>query len=146
MLRRYRIIKSLYIGIFSGILLGLILKLIEEMTSVRVYTLLLNIDFIPFIGDKQWSEPVEFMFHVIISIAIAFAFVYLLNRLPIRDSYLQLFVLSFFLCSPTIGLYFILSLLAHQQVPAWNDWEAFTYWTIAHLFYMWLLPVLYKKT
>ena len=50
------------IGMFSGIILGLCLKWIEWLTGKQVYTLLLNVDFIPIIGPIQWPEWVEFVF------------------------------------------------------------------------------------
>lgn len=140
-----RIVNSLYIGIFSGILLGLLMKLIQSVTNVKIYTLLLNVDFIPLIGNIQWPESIEFLFHVLISIIIAFVFVVIAERLHIEDSLPKLWVLSFLLCLPTLGLYFILSALAIKEVPEWNDWRAFGYWSIAHLFYVWLQPMLYRK-
>lgn len=145
MFTRSHLVNSLYIGIFSGILLGLLMKFIQSVTNVKVYTLLLNVDFIPIFGKVQWPETVEFLFHVIISIVITFVFIALAERLHIQDSLPKLWVLSFLLCLPTFGLYFILSKLAIKEVPVWNDWQAFGYWSIAHLFYVWLLPILYKK-
>jgi hypothetical protein len=143
---KQKIISSLYMGIGSGILLGLLLKLVEFVSQIRVYTLLLNVDFIPFIGQIEWSEPTEFLFHVIISISIAYVFIYLADLLHLKKSLFKLWLLSFILCLPTLGLYFILSVSAIKVVPAWNDWLAFTYWTIAHLIYAWVLPLLYLKT
>lgn len=136
---------AIYIGLMSGILLGLILKFIEHLTGVGVYTLLLNVDFIPIIGTIQWTEPVEFLFHVIISIIIAFIFVKLIYYFQLGTSFSKLLLLSFVLSLPTFGLYFILSELAIKEVPLWNDWIAFTYWSIGHLIYVWVLALLYKK-
>ncbi|MFC6038197.1 hypothetical protein ACFPYN_01905 [Paenisporosarcina macmurdoensis] len=146
MTTKHKIISTLYMGIASGILLGLLLKLVEFVSQIRVYTLLLNVDFIPFIGQIEWSEPIEFLFHVIVSICIAYVFIYLAELLHFKKSLLKLWLLSFILCLPTLGLYFILSVSAIKEVPAWNDWLAFTYWTIAHLIYAWVLPLLYLKT
>ena len=143
---RRRIIDSIYIGVVSGILLGLLLKLIESISQIRVYTLLLNVDFIPFIGQVEWSEPMEFLFHVVISVCIAFAFIFLADFLNLQTSLPKLWLLSLILCLPTLGLYFVLSSLAMKEVPAWNDWQAFAYWTFAHLIYAWILPLLYLKT
>lgn len=139
------VFRVLYIGVFSGILLGLVLKLIESLTEVRVYTLLLNVDFIPFIGSIMWGETLEFVFHVLISISIAFIFVYLAHQFHIGESLPKLFLLSFIICLPTFPLYFLLSSLAIKEVPVWNDWLAFIYWGFAHFIYVWTLPVLYKK-
>jgi hypothetical protein len=136
----------IYIGLISGIILGLILKFIEQVFNVAVYTLLINIDFIPIIGAISWSEPIEFFFHLIGSFVITFIFVYLAKRYQLRESFNKLLFLSFILCLPMFGLYFILSILAIKEVPSWNDWIAFVYWSIGHLIYVWILAVLYKKT
>lgn len=143
---KQNIISSLYMGIISGILLGLLLKLVEAVSHVQVYTLLLNVDFIPFIGQIEWSEPIEFLFHVIISICIAYVFIFLADLLDLNESLAKLRLLSFILCLPTLGLYFILSVSAIKEVPAWNNWLAFTYWSITHLIYSFVLLLLYLKT
>lgn len=145
-MRNYRsTFLAIYIGLMNGILLGLILKFIEHITHIGVYTLLLNVDFIPVIGTVQWSEPIEFLFHVLISIIISIAFVYIAQRLHLGPSFWKLLVLSFLLSLPTFGLYFILSELAIKEVPLWNDWQAFVYWSIGHLIYVWVLALMYKK-
>lgn len=64
MWNRQTILLSIYIGLISGILLGLFLKLVENITGILVYTLLLNIDFIPGVGAIKWTEPIEFIFHL----------------------------------------------------------------------------------
>ena len=51
-----KLLKGLWIGFWSGLILGLLLKWIQSVTGEQVYTLLLNVDFIPLIGDVQWSE------------------------------------------------------------------------------------------
>ena len=139
------IFLAIYIGLMNGILLGLILKFIERFTGVGVYTLLLNVDFIPFIGTIQWTEPMEFLFHIFISIIIAFVFVKIVHYFQIGTSFRKLLILGFVLNLPTFGLFFILSELAIKEVPLWNDWIAFTYWSIGHLIYVWLLALMYRK-
>ena len=138
-----KIIDSIYIGILSGVLLGLLLKWIQYTTDSLVYTLLLNVDFIPILGTIAWSEPIEFLFHVLISMVISFAFVFIVNFYNISTRFFQMLLVSFILCFPTFLLYFMLSNLAIKEVPGWNDWTAFTYWTISHIIYVGLLPILY---
>jgi hypothetical protein len=141
---KQKIISSLYMGIISGFFLGLLLKWIQYVTDSLVYTLLLNVDFIPIIGTIDWSEPIEFLFHVVISIVIAFSFVFIVNFYKISTRIFPMLFISFVLCLPTFFLYFVLSSLAIKEVPDWNDWLAFTYWTISHLIYVGLLPILYN--
>ena len=145
MWNRQTILLSIYIGLISGILLGLFLKLVEKITGILVYTLLLNIDFIPGIGSIKWAEPIEFIFHLLVSIVIGFVFVFLAIKLQISQNFKKLLGLSFLLCLPTFALFFVLSLLAIKEVPVWNDWAAFGYWTIAHLFYVWTISTLFFK-
>jgi ribose/xylose/arabinose/galactoside ABC-type transport system permease subunit len=120
------------IGMLSGIILGLCLKWIEWLTGKQVYTLLLNVDFIPIIGPIQWPEWVEFVFHLLIAAAIGIVFVYIvgkLNNMSIR----KIILCSFLLTLPTIPLYFPLTLLALKPTPAVDDAVAIFYWTAGHL-------------
>ncbi|MBU8687670.1 hypothetical protein KM918_10005 [Priestia megaterium] len=122
------------IGMLSGIILGLCLKWIEWLTGKQVYTLLLNVDFIPIIGPIQWPEWVEFVFHLLIAVAIGIVFVYIvgkLNNMSIR----KIVLCSFLLTLPTIPLYFPLTLLALKPTPAVDDTVAIFYWTASHLIF-----------
>jgi ribose/xylose/arabinose/galactoside ABC-type transport system permease subunit len=122
------------IGMLSGIILGLCLKWIEWLTGKQVYTLLLNVDFIPIIGPIQWPEWVEFVFHLLIAVAIGIVFVYIvgkLNNMSIR----KIVLCSFLLTLPTIPLYFPLTLLALKPTPAVDDTVAIFYWTAGHLIF-----------
>lgn len=120
------------IGMLSGIILGLCLKWIEWLTSKQVYTLLLNVDFIPIIGPIQWPEWVEFVFHLLIAAAIGIVFVYIVGKL-INMSIRKIVLCSFLLTLPTIPLYFPLTLLALKPTPAVDDAVAIFYWTAGHL-------------
>ena len=65
---------------YSMFVLGFFLKLLETITNLKVYTLLLNIDFIPILGDINFPEWIEFSFHIIISVILAFIFYYIIIR------------------------------------------------------------------
>lgn len=138
-----KLLKGLWIGFWSGLILGLLLKWIQSVTGENVYTLLLNIDFIPIIGDVQWSEVTEFIFHMIVSLVIGIVFVFLAKRR--KYTFGQLVILSLLISIPLPFLFFILSSLAvTADVPAVNDWNAFLYWVFGHLTYSLLLPIFYK--
>ena len=138
-----KFLKGVWIGFWSGLILGLLFKWIQAVTGVNVYLLLLNVDFIPVIGGIDWSEMTEFLFHTAVSVVIGIVYVFLAKRRPYTFG--QLTVLSLILCSPTYFLYFILSSMAiTDQVPGLTDWEAITYWVFGHLAYSLLLPILYK--
>ncbi|MGG4383164.1 hypothetical protein ABEX08_14120 [Priestia megaterium] len=122
------------IGMLSGIILGLCLKWIEWLTGKQVYTLLLNVDFIPIIGPIQWPEWVEFVFHLLIAAAIGIVFVYIVDKLN-NMSIRKIVLCSFLLTLPTIPLYFPLTLLALKPTPAVDDAGAIFYWTADHLIF-----------
>ncbi|MBT2570315.1 hypothetical protein [Planococcus sp. ISL-110] len=138
-----KVLKGIWIGFWSGLILGLLLKWIQSVTGEQVYTLLLNVDFIPVIGDVQWSEITEFIFHMIIALIIGVVFVFIAKRR--NYSFGQLVIISLLMSAPFPFLYFLLSWLAVEaDVPSATDWGAFLYWIFAHLTYALLLPILYK--
>ncbi|CAM3958823.1 hypothetical protein [Mesobacillus zeae] len=63
-------IKGAAAGLVSGVFLGLFLKVIEFSTSEKVYTLLLNVDYVPVLKRYQFSELVEFVLHLIVSVVL----------------------------------------------------------------------------
>jgi len=138
-----KLLKGLWIGFWSGLILGVLLKWVQSVTGEQVYTLLLNVDFIPVIGDVQWSEVTEFIFHMSISLVIGIVFVFLAKRR--KYTFGQLVILSLLMSIPFPFLYFLLADMAiNADVPAVNDWSAFLYWVFGHLTYSLLLPILYK--
>lgn len=138
-----KILKGLWIGFWSGLILGLLMKWMQWVTGVRIYELLLNVDFIPVIGQVNWSELTEFVFHLIISLVIGIVYVYIAKRRSYTFG--QLTILSLVLTLPTYILFFPLAALAVEaDVPEPTDVGAFLYWILAHLTYALLLPILYK--
>lgn len=138
-----KLLKGIWIGFWSGLFLGLLFKWIQSVTGVNVYLLLLNVDFVPVIGDVDWSEMTEFLFHTAVSLVIGIVYVFLAKRRSYTFG--QLTLLSLILCSPTYFLYFILSASAiTDQVPGLTNWEAILYWIFGHLAYSLMLPILYK--
>lgn len=138
-----KILKGIWIGLWSGIILGFLMKWIQAVTGEEIYNLLLNVDFLPFFGSINWSEPVEFFFHLIIAVIIGIVYVYIAKIKPF--SFGMLVIISLVMCLPLFPLYFILSSLAiRDDVPGLTDGSAILYWTFAHLTYALLLPILYK--
>jgi len=111
-------------GLIAGVVLGLLLKMLQAMTGARVYTLLLNIDFVPI----RISELAEFMLHLAVSIPIGIIYFMLLPRI---GRHVRL----------GIGIGLISSLtwipltLISERVPDWNDIHALSLWLIGHAAY-----------
>src|SRR5690625_4866269 len=58
-------------GIIASLVIGFYFKWIERNFHIKVYTLLLNIDYFPILKHIHFSEMIEFLFHIIVSIIIA---------------------------------------------------------------------------
>ncbi|MCA0148782.1 hypothetical protein LCD52_08200 [Rossellomorea vietnamensis] len=122
-------------------MLGLFLKWIQGLTGIKVYVLLLNVDFIPVFASTL-PEWLEFSFHLLVSCGIGLVFVFLMEKLNVSER--GAWILSLLLTFPTVFLYFPLSYLAVQDVPGLFDGMAITLWTIGHLLYGLSLPPLYQ--
>ncbi|WP_366249279.1 hypothetical protein [Terribacillus aidingensis] len=124
------VVRVFCIGSISGIALSAWMYLWQQLTSSKVYTLLLNVDFIPYFRQVDWNELMLNIFHIIISWAIVLVFFLLINRIGL-GRWLSSIGLSLFAAS----VYFPLSILAKQSVPAVDDWLAIIIWYTGHLLY-----------
>lgn len=121
-------------GTITGFLLGLIFYLIEKGMDIKLFTLLLNVDFIPILGTISFPVYVEFSFHLIVSWAIAITFVWVVHFLKVT-AFFALQLTAFLLTFPAFLLYFPLTAWALKEVPAPTDFTAFFYWVIGHFLY-----------
>ncbi|MFD1017829.1 hypothetical protein [Thalassobacillus hwangdonensis] len=135
--------KGIWIGTVSGFALGIFLWLMEEVTGQRVYTLLMNVDFIPVIGDIEWPFFMEWLFHLIISWGIGIVYVYLLKS-KMRDDQGHRWSLALTLSTLAALTYFPLTELAIKPTPDLDNLIAITYWTIGHIIYSIVLKISYK--
>lgn len=123
------LIRILTAGLISGLALGFFLKAVEANGGPLVYTLLLNVDFIPMIGSVKWPEWIEFFFHLIVSFFLAAGFYFLCSKGK------KPFSAAFLVTTPAIFLYFPLAALAQKPVPSLTDLEAILWWTAGHALY-----------
>lgn len=132
-----------YAGTISGTGLALFLWIIEQLFDYRVFTLLLNVDFIPVVGGINWPVVVEFLFHLFISWVIAAGYSIYLYIKP-RTNFQEW--TTVLILSIGAGLsYFPLSELAIKSVPSITDFRAAMYWFIGHLLYAVLLKISSKS-
>lgn len=136
-----KIKTGLITGLISGVILGLFLKLSQMITGHKVYTLLLNIDFL---YNKPLPEMIEFVLHLLISIIIGIVFVSICE-LKGLVKFKEKFILSLILTSPTFLLYFPLTVLAIKNTPSVSNIPAISLWIIGHLLYALILPINFKK-
>ena len=84
-LTRQGLKKTIFYGLISGFVLAALLKVVELITHLKVYTLLLNVDYIPYINTFTFPELIEVSFHLIISIALAVCLYLLFVHLKITS-------------------------------------------------------------
>ncbi|MBS2968824.1 hypothetical protein J9317_08645 [Metabacillus sp. KIGAM252] len=117
------------IGLAGGIILGIFLKGIQALTGLKVYTLLLNVDFI---YSKPLPEWVEFGIHLAVAVPIGIGFILIRDWLKFI-TLLKQSALALLITIPAGFLYFPLSILANKNVPSVYDIRAFGWWAAAHL-------------
>ncbi|RSD29053.1 hypothetical protein [Mesobacillus subterraneus] len=115
-------------GVVAGIFLGLFLKAVEYITGLKVYTLLLNVDYIAILKDYAFPEFVEFVFHLVISVLLSLVtYYYLLKRTSKMRLVINLSLLVGFLLYPTTML--------SDRTPEINSTYAFLFWMLGHGLY-----------
>ncbi|KAB8139176.1 hypothetical protein F9U64_01950 [Gracilibacillus oryzae] len=123
--------RSIILGTISGTVLGSFMWVIERIINVKVYTLLMNVDFIPFFEGKSLSPVIEWFFHLLIAWLIAYIYFLLPSSLSRRQQIVTAFLISI----AAAFSYFPLTLLAKKDTPAIDDFTAITLWFLGHLIY-----------
>ncbi|CAH0345948.1 hypothetical protein [Bacillus sp. CECT 9360] len=129
------ILKGMLAGLGSGILLAIIMKYVELYTEKKIYSLLLNIDFIPLTERIQGNEPIELVLHLLVSSGFGVFFVLL------KPKFANKRVLTFLLILPAILLYFPLSYISRSEITSAADLFSFLLWSAAHVVYALILPL-----
>ncbi|MCI1773978.1 hypothetical protein V4V36_18085 [Paenibacillus lautus] len=128
----WKLIGPVWAGIAAGILLGLFLKIIEHITSLGVYTLLLNVDYVPLLKELKLSELVEFALHLAISILLSIALaIFLKQKNWSRGrslSWVSLVCLA-------VGLLLYPTTVLSDRTPELSDPAALLFWLAGHLLY-----------
>lgn len=136
------IVKATLAGVLSGILLGVFMKGIERVTEVKVYTLLLNIDYIPIINRIAFPEIIEFLFHIIISILLSIILLMIIRYKRLNPKKVISFVL---LVSIVVGLLLFPTTALSERTPDLASISALIYWLIGHALYGAVLGVLLRR-
>lgn len=137
------LIKAVLAGLLSGLVLGLFLKLIQSITNLNVYTLLLNVDYVPFLKDMTLPEIVEFSLHIIISVMLAFGVNFYITRKGLKEETIHRFVIS---VSIVVGLLLFPTTVLSERTPSITNTYAFLFWMVGHWIYGLVLGrVLSKK-
>lgn len=112
------------------------LKLIQSITSLKVYTLLLNVDYIPILKDIKLPEVVEFGLHMVISIGLALLMNFYIFKKKLGQEAIHRFVIR---VSLIVGLLLFPTTLLSERTPPITSTNAFLFWMAGHWIYGWVL-------
>lgn len=133
---------TFFAGTIAGVALGLLLKFLQQATGYKVYTLLLNIDYIPVLGSWHLAEFWEFILHLIVAVVLAF----ILMEIAIRRQLIGRTLIK--LCiAINIGIaicYYPITILS-ERTPSVTSYPSLLLWVGAHALYGLLLGFLLSK-
>lgn len=130
-------------GTIAGVSLGLLLKLAQQITGYKVYTLLLNIDYIPVFGSFYITEFWEFALHLIVAVLLAFLLMEIAIR---RQMSAGAFIVLCIGLNTTIAIcYYPLTNLS-EKTPPLTSLPAFVIWIGVHVLYGLLLGFMLRKS
>lgn len=128
----FRLNGPVWAGIAAGILLGLCLKIIEHITTLKVYTLLLNVDYVPVLKELKLPELIEFALHLVISVLLSILLaIFLKSENWPRGrslSWVSLVCLA-------VGLLLYPTTVLSNRTPELTDLAALLFWLAGHLLY-----------
>lgn len=130
------------LGLFSGFVLTFLFKWTEAGTGEKVYTFLLNVDYLPVIGEVNYPEWMEVTFHLVVSVAVAFGF---LLMFTLRPHWQRRAVPICTGVSVLIGILLFPTTAFSDRTPALNDGTALLYWLIGHAIFGAILGLGFRR-
>ncbi|WP_025784428.1 hypothetical protein [Sporosarcina sp. D27] len=128
-------------GLIGGLILTFLFKWIESATGEKVYTFLLNVDYIPVVGDIAFQEWIEVLFHLVVSVSVALGF-YLMYRL--RPSWEKRAITICTVGSVIIGISLFPTTALSDRTPEITDGLSLLYWLLGHAIFGAVLGTLFR--
>lgn len=126
-------IRTVINGVIPGAILALFLKMIETSTTYKVYTLLLNVDYIPILNRFDLSEFIEVILHLVVSVLLVASLQTVLTYKNITTTR-QIIGWSIVSCV-IIGFILFPTTILSDRTPSLTSIPAWSYWMLGHLFY-----------
>ena len=139
-MRKRQVYYAILAGIFAGIVLGFFLKIFQFYFGVKVYVLLLNIDYILVLKTMDFPEWVEFSFQLLISVAISLLLQLIVQwyRWKPREIFFYSVLASIF-----IAILIYPTTLLSPRTPSITSVSAILLWLIGHSIYGMTLSVFF---
>ncbi|ARK21958.1 MULTISPECIES: hypothetical protein [Sporosarcina] len=137
------IVQGTWIGIVTGILLAVVLKMVQAITGDKVYTLLLNVDYIPIVKEYQFPEVIEVFFHLIVSVVLCIILVILYDK---SRGFIRNHAILFpLLVNVAIGLLLYPTTSFSDRTPSVTNIISLLWWVAGHALYGFVVGVLINR-
>lgn len=137
------IVQGAWIGIVTGILLAIVLKMVQSITGDKVYTLLLNVDYIPIVKEYQFPEVIEVFFHLIVSVVLCIILVILYDK---SRGFIRNHAILFpLLVNVAIGLLLYPTTSFSDRTPSVTNIISLLWWVAGHALYGFVVGVLINR-
>lgn len=133
-------VQIIIAAIVSGLILNFFFKWIETKNAIKVYTLLLNVDYFPILRHYTFSEWIEVFFHLLVSVALSFILYWLAIRLHQTSRGKMVKLISS--VSVIIGLLIYPTTVLSSRTPDVTDITSFSLWLLGHLIFGLFLALL----
>lgn len=137
-MNRRNFMKAVAAGIISGLALGFFLKMAESLTGMKVYTLLLNVDYVPVLNRFRLPEWGEFSLHLVISVLLSIVLYFYQRKYSLSAGWVVKISLA-------IGLLLYPTTLLSERTPGIFSGYAFFLWMTGHGIFGIILGWLLKK-
>ncbi|MFD1172593.1 hypothetical protein [Oceanobacillus picturae] len=129
-----------FIGIISGLFLGAFLWVVQIITTKNVYTLLINVDYIPVLKEWNMHPITELVLHLIVSVIVVFLLYAIFKRWN-----MQYRVLPYVLANGVIGVLLYGTTAFSTRTPDLLDYFAIFCWILGHLLYGVIVGIFLQK-
>jgi len=142
-LGKTELLKVILDGIIAGLVLTIFFKVIQFTTGYKVYTLLLNIDYIPVLKHFKFPEVIEVAFHLVVSVVLMIILVVFIHQLNTRST-TRIIVICISINLVIGALYFPTTTLS-ERTPSITSFPSIGYWLLGHTLYGYILGIFIKN-
>ncbi|MFD2670368.1 hypothetical protein [Marinicrinis sediminis] len=139
--RRSWLVQILTVGTISGLLLGSVLYIAQRLSGDSVFTLLMNVDYIPVLRQTVGILWIEWVLHLIVSVVLTGVIWTLYPRLFRSMQVAKAWIVG---TAMVIGLLLFPSTVLSDRTPAIQDASAWFWWMLAHFIYGLVLMQFYQ--
>lgn len=137
-----KIFYTLVYSLIAGVFLGFFMKWLQDVTGYKVYTLLMNVDYIPILKEYIFPTWVEFMFHLIVAVILAYVIVWIAWKKHYTRKQLIRFTI---VVNSIIAIALYPTTALSDRTPALFSFPSFGLWLVAHIAYGIVLGVLLAR-